>query len=81
MSSIIVIGLLGKLFQISSLQPFHKVYYDDTSVWTEEKKLYFCSIQKLFAFHVVALLFSSVCAACTGPNILDILTLPLGLTL
>ena len=37
MSSIIVIGMLGKLFQISSLQPFLKVYYDDTSVWTEEK--------------------------------------------
>ena len=41
MSSIIVIGLLGKLFQISSLQPFHKVYYDDTSVWIEEKSYTF----------------------------------------
>ena len=41
MSSIIVIGLLGKLFQILSLQPFHEVYYDDTSVWTEEKSYTF----------------------------------------
>ena len=42
MSSTIVIGLLGKLFQILSLQPFHEMYcmifeHDDTSVWTGEK--------------------------------------------
>ena len=39
MSFIIAIGLLGKLFQILSLQPFHEIYmyYDDTSAWTEEK--------------------------------------------
>ena len=41
MSSIIAIVLLGKLFQILSLQPFHEMYYDDTSVWTEEKSYTF----------------------------------------
>ena len=39
MLSIIAIGLLGKLFQILSLQPFHEVYYDDNSVWTEPLSL------------------------------------------
>ena len=34
MSSIIAIGLLGKLSQILSLRPFHEIYYD-TSVWSE----------------------------------------------
>ena len=37
MSSNTAIGLLGKLFQILSLQPFHEINDDDTSVWTEEK--------------------------------------------
>ena len=41
MSSIIAIVLLGKLFLILSLQPFHEIYYDDTSVWTEEKSYTF----------------------------------------
>lgn len=43
MSSIIKTGLLGKLFQILSLQPFHKIYlyYDYTSVWSEEKSYTF----------------------------------------
>ena len=41
MSSIIAIGLLGKLFQILSLQPFHEIYYDDTLVWTEQKSYTF----------------------------------------
>ena len=36
MLSIFAIGLLGILFQILSLQPFHEICYD-TSVWTEEK--------------------------------------------
>ena len=40
-SSIIAIRLLGKLVQILSLQPFHEVYYDDTSAWTEEKSYTF----------------------------------------
>ena len=39
MLSIIAIGLLGKLFQILSLQPFHEVYYDDNSVRTEPLSL------------------------------------------
>jgi len=42
MSSTIAIGLLGKLFQIWSLQPFHEIYdleHDDTSVWTEKKRV------------------------------------------
>ena len=52
MSSIIAIGLLGKLFQILSLQPFHEIYYDDTSVWTERKELLKVYL-KLFAFHLV----------------------------
>ena len=41
MPSIIAIGLLGKLFQILFLQPFHEIYYNDTSVWTEEKSYTF----------------------------------------
>ena len=71
MSSIIAVGLLGKLFQILSLQPLHEIYYDDTSVWTEEKSYTVCIPSS-------GLLFSSVCAECTGQNI-DILIFPLGL--
>ena len=77
MSSIIAIGLLGKLFQILSLQPFHEIYYDDTSVWTEEKSYTF-AVSKTVCILSIGLLFSSVCAECTGPNI-DILIFPLGL--
>ena len=77
MSSIIAIGLLGKLFQILSLQPFHEIYYDDTSVWTEEKSYTF-AVSKTVCILSSGLLFSSVCAECAGPNI-DILIFPLGL--
>ena len=41
MLSIIAIGLFGKLCQILSLQFFHEMYSDDTSVWTEEKSYTF----------------------------------------
>ena len=37
-SSIIAIGLLGKLFQILSLQSFHEMYCNDPPVWTEKKE-------------------------------------------
>ena len=77
MSSIIAIGLLGKLFQILSLQRFHEIYYDDTSVWTEEKSYTF-AVSKTVCIPSCGLLFSSVCAECAGPNI-DILIFPLGL--
>ena len=40
-SSIIAIGLFEKLFQILSLQHFHEIYSDATSVWTEEKSYTF----------------------------------------
>ena len=77
MSSIIAIGLLGKLFQILSLQPFYEIYYDDTSVWTEEKSYTF-AVSKTVCIPSSGLLFSSVCAECASPNI-DILIFPLGL--
>ena len=77
MSSIIAIGLLGKLFQILFLQPFHEIYYDDTSVWTEEKSYTF-AVSKTVCIPSSGLLFSSVCAECARPNI-DILIFPLGL--
>ena len=76
-SSIIAIGLLGKLFQILSLQRFHEIYYDDTSVWTEEKSYTF-AVSKTVCIPSCDLLFFSVCAECAGPNI-DILIFPLGL--
>ena len=77
MPSIIAIGLLGKLFQILSLQPFYEIYYDDTSVWIEERSYTF-AVSKTVCIPSSGLLFSSVCAKCAGPNI-DILILPLGL--
>ena len=73
----IAIGLLGKLFQILSLQPFHEIYYDDTSVWTEEK-CYTFAVSKTVFIPSSGLLFSSVCAECAGPNI-DFLIFPLKL--
>ena len=78
MSSIIAIGLLGRLFQILSLQLFHEIYYGDTSVWTEQKSYTYL---KMVCIPSCGLLFSSVCAECAGPNNanIDILIFPLGL--
>ena len=69
-----LLGLLGKLFQILSLQPFYEIYYDDTSVWTEERSYTF-AVSKTVCIPSSGLLFFSVCAECASPNI-DILIFP-----
>ena len=78
MSSIIAaIGLLGKLFQILFLQPFHEIYIM-TLQCRLKKRITLLQYLKTICIPSSGLLFSSVCAECTGPNI-DILIFPLSL--
>ena len=63
--------IIRKIISNIILQPLHEIYYDGTSVWTEEKSYTF-AVSILFAFHLVALLFFSVCIECPGRKI-DIL--------
>ena len=58
MSSITAIGLLGKLFQILSMQPCHEICYDDTSAWTEEKS-YTSAVSKRYIHSIQWLCFST----------------------
>ena len=76
MSSIIaLIGLLGKLFQILLLQPLHEIYIM-TLQCELKKRVTLLQYLKTICIPSSGLLFSSVCAECTGPNI-DILIFPL----
>ena len=79
MSSIIAIGLLGKLFQILLLQPLHEIYIMTLQCGLK-KRVTLLQYLKTICIPSSGLLFSSVCAECAGPNI-DILIFPLGLGL
>ena len=76
-SSIIAIGLLGKLFQIVLLQPLHEIYIMTLQCGLK-KRVTLLQYLKTICIPSSGLLFSSVCAECTGPNI-DILIFPLSL--
>ena len=55
MSSIIAIR---KIISDIILQPFHELYYDGTSVWTEVKSYYF-AVSKNYLHSIYWLCFSS----------------------
>ena len=77
MSSTIAKGLLGKLFQILLLQPLHEIYIMTLQCGLK-KRVTLLQYLKTICIPSSGLLFSSVCAECTGP-IIDILIFPLSL--
>ena len=77
MSSVIAIGLLGKLFQILFLQPFHEIYILTLQYGLKKRVTLLQYLKKTIRIPSSGLLFSSVCAD-PGPNI-DILIFPLSL--